>query len=244
MAVLPFADLSQAADQRYFCEGLADELIGALTQIDGLSVASRTSSLQLGGPGGDVRLIGARLHVATVLEGSVRRDGDRLRISAQLIDVADDRHRWAAVFERELYQVFAIQIEIAESIVRALRVVLTDRERRALHRVPRVEIGAYDWYLRGGHHSAQASGRNLEAGRQMFLRAIELDPDFVPALVGLADCCAWLPRSPRSSPRSTSGSAAPRTRRPPAGAASRKPSRPWTSTRAPSARSTWAPAPR
>ena len=192
VAVLPFADLSPAADQRYFCAGLADELIVALTSIDGLSVASRTSSFQHGGPGGDVRLIGARLHVATVLEGSVRRDGDRLRISAQLIDVADDRHLWAAVFERELREVFAIQIEIAESIVRALRVVLTDRERLALRRVPRVEIGAYDWYLRGRHHSAQASGRNLEAGRQMFLRAIELDPDFVPALAGLADCCAWL----------------------------------------------------
>ncbi len=192
VAVLPFADLSPAGDQRYFCDGLAEELTGALARIDGLSVASRTSSFQCGGPERDIRQIGARLGVATVLEGSVRRDGGRLRISAQLIDATDDRHLWAAVFERELQEVFAIQIEIAERIVHALRVVMSDRERMALHRVPRVEVGAYDWYLRGRHHIAHASGRNLEAGRQMFRRAIELAPDFVPALAGLAESCAWL----------------------------------------------------
>ena len=116
----------------------------------------------------------------------------RVRVSVQLINVADNGHLWSDVFERELKDVFAIQEEIAQNVVRALRVVLSDRERVALRSLPRAEPGAYEWYLRGRRHAAQAGRAELEAGRQMFLRAIELDPTYVPAMAGVADCCAWL----------------------------------------------------
>jgi adenylate cyclase len=192
IGVLPFADLSPAHDQGYFCEGLADELIGALTRVEGLFVASRASSFQFQSTSGDAWTIGERLNVATFLEGSVRKDRARVRVSVQLINVADNGHLWSATFERELKDVFAIQEEIAENVVRALRVVLSDRERLALRSLPRAEPGAYEWYLRGRRGAVQASRRELEAGRQMFLRAIELDPTYVPAVAGVADCCAWL----------------------------------------------------
>ncbi|HSF02580.1 MAG TPA: winged helix-turn-helix domain-containing protein, partial [Solirubrobacterales bacterium] len=192
IAVLPFADLSPARDQGHFCEGLAEELIGALTRIEGLFVASRASSFQFQSAGGDALTIGERLNVATFLEGSVRKDRARVRVSVQLVNVADNGHLWSAAFDRELKDVFAIQEEIAENVVRALRVVLSDRERIALRSLPRAEPGAYEWFLRGRREAAHASRSQLEAGRQMFLRAIELDPTYVPAMAGVADCCCWL----------------------------------------------------
>jgi adenylate cyclase len=192
VAVLPFADLSATQDQGHFCDGLAEELIGALTRIEGLFVASRTSSFQFRCAAGDIWTIGERLNVATVLEGSVRKDRSRIRVSAQLISVADNGHLWSAVFDRELRDVFAIQEEIAENVAGALRVVLSDRERLALRSLPRAEPGAYDWYLRGRQIGAQSSRGELEAARQMFLRALELDPRYGPALAGVADCSAWL----------------------------------------------------
>lgn len=191
IAVLPFADLSPTHDQGYFCEGLADELIGALTQVEGLFVASRASSFQFRSAR-DAWTIGERLNVATFLEGSVRKDRSRVRVSVQLINVADNGHLWSTTFDRELRDVFAIQEEIAESVVGALRVVLSDRKRLALRSLPRAEPGAYDWYLRGRREAVEASRRALEAGRQLFLRAIELDPTYVPALAGVADCSSWL----------------------------------------------------
>jgi adenylate cyclase len=115
-----------------------------------------------------------------------------VRVSVQLVNVADNGHLWSAAFDRELKDVFAIQEEIAENVVRALRVVLSDRERIALRSLPRAEPGAYEWFLRGRREAAHASRSQLEAGRQMFLRAIELDPSYVPAIAGVADCCCWL----------------------------------------------------
>jgi TolB-like protein/DNA-binding winged helix-turn-helix (wHTH) protein/Tfp pilus assembly protein PilF len=192
VAVLPFADLSTARDQGYFCDGLAEELIGALSGVEGLFVASRTSSFQFRSMGGDMWTIGERLNVATVLEGSVRKEGSRVRVNAQLISVADNGHLWSAIYERELEDVFAIQEEIAESVVGALRVVLSDRERLALRSLPRAEPTAYEWYLRGRQVGAQSGRGELEAARQMFRRALELDPRYAPALAGVAHCCAWL----------------------------------------------------
>lgn len=166
VAVLPFADLSAARDQGYFCDGLAEELIGALTGIDGLAVGSRTASFQFRGAGADVRAIAQRLNVAAVLEGSVRKEGRRLRISVQLINAADNYHLWAAVFDRRVDDVFAIQAEVAAETVRALRVVLTDRETLALRSALQAEAGAYDYYLRARQLCGRPTGRTLEAARQ------------------------------------------------------------------------------
>ena len=192
VAVLPFADGSPAHDQGYFCEGLADELIDALTRIDGLRVAARSSSFQYRSRPVDAREAGRRMNVATILDGSVRKDGGRLRIGVQLVNVADNYNLWAAVFDRRATDVFAVQQEIAENTARALRVVLSDRERLALRSAPRAGLPAYEHYLRGRQLAARPVCRKLEAARQLFRRAIELDPAYAPAHAGLADCCGLL----------------------------------------------------
>ena len=121
IAVLPFADMSPSHDQEYLCEGLAEELINALTQIDGLRVAARTASFQFRGKGEDVRIVGEQLNVETLLEGSVRKSGDRLRVTVQLIEVASGHHRWSHRFDGQFEDVFAMQDEIAESVAASLR---------------------------------------------------------------------------------------------------------------------------
>jgi TolB-like protein/Tfp pilus assembly protein PilF len=192
VAVLPFADGSPARDQGYFCDGLADELIDALTRVEGLRVAARSSSFQYRSRPVDAREAGRRMNVATVLDGSVRKDGARLRIGVQLVNVADNYNLWAAVFDRRATDVFAIQQEIAENTARALRVVLGDGERLALRSAPRAGLPAYELYLRGRQLAGRPVCRKLEAARQFFRRAIELDPAYAPAHAGLADCCGLL----------------------------------------------------
>jgi adenylate cyclase len=186
IAVLPFLDLSPDRDQDYLCEGLAEELINALTQIDGLRVASRTASFQFRNPGADVQDVGRQLGVGTLLEGSVRKADDRLRITVQLIEVATGYHRWSQRFDRTLDDVFAIQDEIAESVVTSLRgSVLSGRERQALVR-PHTRAEAYEYYLRGRQHLPRMTQPELERSRDMFERAIEHDADYAPAWAGLA----------------------------------------------------------
>src|SRR6185369_17246031 len=119
--VLPFTDMSAGRDQDFFCEGLAEELIDALTHVEGLRVASRSASFQFRSPGVDVREVGRQLRVGALLEGSVRKVGDRLRITVQLIDVASGYHKWSQRFERAMGDVFAIQDEIAETVATTLR---------------------------------------------------------------------------------------------------------------------------
>jgi serine/threonine protein kinase/Tfp pilus assembly protein PilF len=200
IAVLPFADMSPARDQDYFCEGIAEEILNALAQIHGLKVASRTASFQFKGSGGEIRSIGERLGVETLLEGSLRKSGDKLRITAQLIQVDDGFHLWSRRFDREVSDVFAIQEEIATSIAAALRVVLTEKDRRALARAPTERVDAYDYYLRGRQFFYWSTQRNLALARQMFEKAIELDPSFALAWAGLADSVTftylWYGQSP------------------------------------------------
>ena len=136
IAVLPFLDMSQEQDQEYFCDGMAEELIDALTRIKDLRVSARTSSFSFKGQQQDIREIGNKLNVAMVLEGSVRKAGNRLRITAQLINVADGYHLWSEKYDRELKDVFAIQDEIAGHIVGALRVMLSESEKRTLEDSP------------------------------------------------------------------------------------------------------------
>ena len=186
IAVLPFADMSPERDQDYLCEGLAEELINALTRIEGLRVASRTASFQFRATGADIRAVAQHLGVGALLEGSVRKMDDCLRVSVQLIEVATGFHRWSQRFDRKLDDVFAIQDEIAESVVTSLRgSVLSGREKEALLR-PQTGAEAYEYYLRGRQHLPRMTRPELERSLIMFERALELDPQYGPAWAGLA----------------------------------------------------------
>lgn len=186
IAVLPFADMSPGRDQDYLCEGLAEELINALTHIDAFRVASRTASFQFRGAGADVRAVGQQLGVETLLEGSVRKAGDRLRVTVQLIDVATGYHRWSQRFDRQLDDVFAIQDEIAQSVVASLRGSdLSGREKQALVR-PHTAVEAYEYYLRGRQYLPRMTQRDLRHSGEMFDKAVELDASYGPAYAGLA----------------------------------------------------------
>ena len=192
VAVLPFADMSPEKDQDYFCEGIAEELINGLGRIENLRVASRTSSFQFKGATVDVREIGRLLDVANILEGSVRKAGNHLRITAQLVTVADGYRRWSDRYDREMKDIFAIQDEIAESIVEALEVTLSPKERRAIQNVATRDVEAYDFYLRGRKFFYETTRSSYEYARQLYSRAIEIDPNYALAFAGIADCCSFL----------------------------------------------------
>ena len=189
IAVLPFRDMSSTRDQDYFCEGLADELIHALTRIPNLRVASRTASFRFKENAGDVAAIAQQLHVSTILEGSVRKAGERLRVSVQLINASEGFHLWSDRYDRDLSDIFAIQDEITEHVVKALRLVLTEKDRQALARTPTQSIEAYECYLRG-RQSLYLMGPMLEAIR-MFQQAVEIDPQYALAHAGIADANAY-----------------------------------------------------
>jgi serine/threonine protein kinase/Flp pilus assembly protein TadD len=188
VAVLPFRNMSSDPENEYFSDGLAEELINALAKVEGLHVASRTSAFAFKGKQEDVRKIGQQLNVRTVLEGSVRKAGNRLRISAQLVNVADGFNLWSETYNRELADVFAIQDEIASNIAKALRVILSDKEKRAIEKVPTANVKAYDYYLRGQQFFHQFRRKGFEFARQMFSQAIAADPGYARAYAGLADC--------------------------------------------------------
>jgi len=192
IAVFPFTDLSPQKDQEYFCDGMAEELINALTKVDRLQVASRTSAFQFKGKGHDIREIGEKLKVQTILEGSVRKAGNRLRITAQLINVADGYHLWSERYDREMEDIFAIQDEIAQNIVQALKVKLSEKEKQVLEKAATKDVQAYDFYLRGRKFFYQARRKSIEFAREMFSKAIKRDPDYSLAYAGIADCCSWL----------------------------------------------------
>ena len=192
IAVLPFADMSPARDQDYLCEGLAEEIINVLTRLDGLRVVSRTASFQFRASGMDIRDVGRRLNVGALLEGSVRKRGNQLRVTVQLIDVETGYHRWSERFDREVEDVFAIEDEIAESVATNLRgSMLSSRERSALLR-PGTGSAAYEYYLRGRQHLPRMTQPDLLKSAAMFERAIQLDAGYAPAYAGLATVHATL----------------------------------------------------
>ena len=192
VAVLPFADMSPERDQEYFGDGIAEEIISALSRVDALRVAARTSSFAFKGKNEDIGAIGARLKVEAVVEGSIRKAGNRLRVTAQLVSAADGFQLWSERYDRDLEDVFAIQDEIAANIVQALRVVLSSEMKRAIGR-PRTEhIAAYEHYLRGRQYLHQFREKSLKFARRMFERAIEIDPRYMLAYAGLADCSSFL----------------------------------------------------
>jgi TolB-like protein/Flp pilus assembly protein TadD len=191
IAVLPFADMSPQHDQDYLCEGLAEEILNSLTRVDGLRVASRTSSFQFKGAPDDVRRIGERLNVRCVLEGSVRRAGQRFRVTVQLIDVANGYHLWSERYDREVADVFALEDEIAESTARALSLVLSGQQ-GPLRQAKTTDFEAYQFYLRGRQVLNEYSHRSVHQSREMFARAVAIDPNYALAHTGVADASAWL----------------------------------------------------
>jgi len=192
IAVMPFTNMSSDPEGDFFADGIADEIITALSKIKALKVSSRSSSFSFKGKNEDIREIGRKLQASTILEGSVRKAGKRLRLTAQLVNAANNEQLWAERYDRELEDVFLIQDEIAQSIVAALRVVLSDDEKRAIEQVHTPNVEAYGFYLRGRQYFHQHRRKSHEYARQMFERAIELDPDYALAHSGVADCCSFL----------------------------------------------------
>ncbi len=187
VAVLAFTDMSPNRDQEYFCDGLAEEMINALARVDGLSVASRTSAFTFKGKGVDIREIGRQLGVESVLEGSVRKAGNRLRVTVQLVDVADGYHLWAHKYEREMEDVFVIYDEITQAIVDKLQVTLRDASDAPIVRRYTDNPDAYNAYLKGRYFWNRRSRGLLKRAIRYFEQAAELDPVFALAQTGLAD---------------------------------------------------------
>jgi serine/threonine protein kinase/Tfp pilus assembly protein PilF len=192
VAVLPFSNMSNDAENEYFADGMAEEIINALSKIQTLRVASRTVSFALKGKNEDLGEVGRKLHVSTVLDGSVRRMGNRVRITAQLVNVADGYQLWSERYDREMEDIFAIQDDISQSIVKALRVILSEDEKKAIEKARTINVEAYDYYIRGRQFFHQLRRKSLEYAKQMFNKAIDIDPEYALAHAGVADCCSLL----------------------------------------------------
>ena len=181
IAVLPFDNLSDNPEQEYFSDGMTDDLITDLSKISGLFVIARNSSFQYKGQSVDIKKVSRELGVLYVLEGSVRRAGDKIRINAQLIDATTGGHLWAERYDRDLKDIFALQDEVTQKIVAALAVKLTEDEQKRLVRKYTDNIEAYDFYLQGMEYKNRYTKEANIQARQMFERAIDLDPEFAAA---------------------------------------------------------------
>jgi serine/threonine-protein kinase len=189
IAVLPFTNMSGSADDEYFSDGISEEIINALAQLPGLKVAARTSAFSFKGKNEDLRVVGEKLGVGTVLEGSVRRSGNRLRITAQLINVSDGYHLWSEKYDRELIDVFAVQDELASAIAGKLKLTLSGGT--TLVKAPTQSLEAYELYLKGRVLLGQR-GASLRQAIECFEKAVELDPGYAPAKGGLGESLALL----------------------------------------------------
>ena len=192
IAVLPFASLGAETDQDFFGDGIADDLITDLTKVSGLFVASRHTAFAMKGVPLDIREAGPRLGVRYLLLGRLRRSGERIRLTTQLIDTDTGEYLWAERFDRVLTDVFAVQDEIARSIVDLLKVKLLPGEADALRRAPTGDIDAYQLYLRGQQLCRQRTRHAYEVARRLFTEAVALDADFARARAGIAECEAWM----------------------------------------------------
>ena len=191
IAILPFVNMSNDPEQEYFSDGIAEEILNALTSLKDLKIAGRTSSFQFKGKNADLRSIGKKLGVRTVLEGSVRKQGNRLRITAQLIDVEDGFHLWSERYERDMDDLFAIQDEIAWAITDKLKLTLMGDEEKLIRRsyIPKQE--AYERYLKGRFY-INRRGAAIVQGLKYLQEAVALDPEFALAHAGLADAILLL----------------------------------------------------
>jgi len=186
IAVLPFVDLSQAKDQEYFCDGMSEEILGVLAKTNGLRVVARTSSFSFKGRNVDASEIGRVLNVSTILEGTLRRDGNRIRIFAQLINARDGYELWSDTYEREMQGVFALQDEITRKIVDALKVKM------AVPASPPKNTEAYELYLQGAFFSNKSSESEMRMSLKFFEQALEKDPRMSRAWTGIAKDWTWL----------------------------------------------------
>jgi eukaryotic-like serine/threonine-protein kinase len=186
IAVLPFKNLSADPDSEFFGDGLAEEILNALSQIDGLRVAARTSSFSFKGQPSGVNDIAAKLQVATVLDGSVRRAGSRVRVTVQLVDAGNGFQLWSERYDREISDIFDVQDEIAHAIASRLQVTLADGATSRLVKPVTTNVEAYELYLRG-RALLFKRGKHTVQGMECLKRAVELDPHFASAWAGLAD---------------------------------------------------------
>jgi non-specific serine/threonine protein kinase len=187
VAVLPFVNLSSDPDNEYFTDGLTEELIGALSNVEGLRIPARSSVYALKETDLLVQEIGLKLGVDNVIEGSVRKSGDRLRVSVQLIKAVDGFTLWSETYDRKLEDVFVVQDEISDSIVEALQLTLSPVEERALRVERTTDFQAYEYYLRGRGYYRRRTYEDFSSAREMFSKAIEIDPGYALAYAGLAD---------------------------------------------------------
>lgn len=192
LAVLPFVNLSGNPDNDYFGDGLAEELITTFMKVNGLRVAARTSTFQFKGRSLDVREIGRQLGVASVLEGSFRIAGERLRVTANFINVADGYQTWSERFDRTMNDIFAVQDEIARTIVGALELTIGGQSQSRIVKQPTRNVEAYNHYLRGRFHWKKRTPDAIRQAVECFRESLELDPNCAPAHAGLADCYAML----------------------------------------------------
>jgi TolB-like protein/Flp pilus assembly protein TadD/tRNA A-37 threonylcarbamoyl transferase component Bud32 len=192
VAVLYFENLGGDQENEYFRDGITEDITTELSRIAGLRVFSRSAVLVYRDRPVTPAEVGRQLQATHLLEGSIRRDGLRLRVTAKLVETSGGQCHWAERYDRRIEDVFAIQDEIAQSIARALRILLTERERRVIERIPTASIEAYDLYLRGRHFFHQFRHKGLTYAKEMFTRAIQLDPHYAHAYAGIADCCSWL----------------------------------------------------
>jgi adenylate cyclase len=192
IAVLPFTNLSSDPEEGYFADGMTEELITSLSGVRQLTVIARTSVMGYKGTTKKVKEIGKELEVGSMLEGSVRKAGNRVRITAQLIDAESEGHLWAQNYDRQLVDVFAIQSEIAEKVAEELRIRLVDSERRVIEKRATGNTEAYTHFLRGRTLVGEETEASLRQAVGLFERALNLDPEFARAHAGLADCYMWL----------------------------------------------------
>lgn len=187
IAVLPFVNMSADSENEYFCDGLAEEILNALARVDRLKVAARTSAFSFKGRNAKVSEIAAALNVNSVLEGSVRKSNDRLRITAQLVNAEDGYHLWSERYDRELKDIFDVQDEIALSVVDALKIKLLGNERSAVLKRYTESAEAHEYYLRGLSHFNKWTPTDFEKAIENFQRAIAIDPNYASAFAALAD---------------------------------------------------------
>jgi len=190
--VLYFENLSGDKEDEYFRDGMTEDVITELAKIKDLRLLPRSAVLAFRDKPIPVIQVGQQLRAAFVLEGSVRRAGSRLRITARLAETRTGHSVWAERYDRQLEDVFAIQDEIAQNIARALRVMLSDQEKRDIEKIPTRDVQAYDYYLRGRQVVYQFRRKGLEFARQMFARAIVMDPSYAAAFAGVADVSSFL----------------------------------------------------
>jgi len=192
LAVLYFENLSRAEEDEYFRDGITEDIIIELSKIKELRVFPRSAVLAFRDKPATAPQVGQQLGAAYVLGGSLRRAGNRLRITAQLIETRTGHSVWAERYDRQMEDVFAIQDEIAQNIAGAMQVMLTEREKKAIKKAPTADVQAYDYYLRGRQFFHQFRKKGYEYARQMFARAIVIDPNYARAYAGVADCCSFL----------------------------------------------------